>query len=473
MRSAIRWLVVLPLATVGASSPASDLGISDSGHYITYRGEDLLLVGDSGTQCVMQNANIDYRGWIDDCADRGIRAVHLWSFVPPRQKADGSVIEDRYGYVYPGLTPWARHEGGPPANDGFPQWDLTRFDEGEAPANYWPRLRDLCGYARDRGIIVGITVFFGWPKWNTPERPDWAYHPLNVINGGHLTDEGDIVTAPQTIHSPGTEVWREDWSDGWPDAKKTQWVWERLSEKLIRETEPFGNVFFCFMDEHSYPEGNCGDHFMEFYRSRGAVWVDWEDRRAGVDWVCSPTLPGEDENSAAVEAFGREPVRPYVLLEGPPYMGDGLRRAMWTFLIGGGHYLFHGDERQETVRTGIMGYDPEVDGGDKAMDKRDWLGHASRLLNRRLLSVDAMAPHNELIGEGSYCLASPGREYVIYSLPGATIDDLRLPPGPHRARFYDPRTGRYGDAFPLQGGQPLSIPKPSEADWVLHIRSED
>ncbi|MBD3176075.1 MAG: hypothetical protein GF320_12920 [Armatimonadia bacterium] len=67
--------------------------------------------------------------------------------------------------------------------------------------------------------MVGVTVFFGWPKWNTPERPDWSYHPLNVINGGHLTDDGDIVTAPQTIHSPGTEVWAEDWSDDWPDER--------------------------------------------------------------------------------------------------------------------------------------------------------------------------------------------------------------------------------------------------------------
>jgi len=148
------------------SANASDIKASASGHLVTYRGETLLLVGESGTQCVMQNANIDYRAWIDDCAERGIRAVHIWAFVPPRQKADGTAIEERYGYLYPGMTPWARKADGPAATDGLPQWDLTTFDEGEDTSHYWPRLRDLCGYAAQKRMLVGITVFFGWPKWN-------------------------------------------------------------------------------------------------------------------------------------------------------------------------------------------------------------------------------------------------------------------------------------------------------------------
>ena len=86
---------------------------SPDGHYVTYRGETLLLIGESGTQCVLQNLNIDYRGWLDDCRREGINAVHLWALMAPRQTADGSVTEARYGYVYPGATPWARRGGGP------------------------------------------------------------------------------------------------------------------------------------------------------------------------------------------------------------------------------------------------------------------------------------------------------------------------------------------------------------------------
>ncbi len=271
--SLLPYLLVSCVAT-GLAMPAGTTQptTSSSGHYVQYGDETLLLIGDSGTQCVLQNLNIDYRAWIDDCHRSGIRVAHIWALVAPRQKADGSVIEARYGYVYPGATPWARQDGAPRALDGLAQWDLTRFDEGDDPnAHYWPRLRDLCRYAKRRGIIVGITVFFGWPKHNTTERPDWSYHPFKAINGGHLVEEKRMTSVCQEIHSPGVEVVDEEWSGGWPAAKKTQWVWERFSRKLIDDTKRYGNVFFAFMDEHSYTEGNCGDHFLEFFTRRGAT----------------------------------------------------------------------------------------------------------------------------------------------------------------------------------------------------------
>jgi hypothetical protein len=450
--------------------------VSPGGHYVVYKGQVRLLVGDSGTQCVTQNLNLDYRRWLSDCHQRGLNAVHVWSLVAPRQRQDGSVIEDRYGYVYPGVTPWPRREGGPPANDQLPQWDLTRFDEGTDPTkHYWPRLRDLCTCAKAKGMVVGITVFFGWPKHNAPDRPDWSYHPFNVLNGGFLTDEKRITTACQTIHSPGIEVLDQPWSDNWPPAKKTQWVWEGFADKLIRDLRPYGNVFFVFMDEHSYPEGNCGDHFLRFFRRRGALWMDWEQRRRDADLVMSGTFERDDKNADAVQGFAGTPPRPYFHLEGGPYTGDGARTAMWTFLIGGGHYFFHDDADQETARTGIMGYDPNVVGGDKGMQRRDWLGHASRFCNRPSLALDRMAPHNEIVRDGhAYCLAEPGARYLVYSMKGGRFTlDLSAAQGKQLScRFYDPRTGRYGSAFRRTGAPSVELLKPDERDWALDMRVE-
>ncbi len=454
---------------------ASGIGVSPSGHYVTYNGETLLLVGDSGTHVVMQNANVDYRAWIDDCAARGIRAVHVWSFVPVRQKQDGSVVEKRYGYVCPGITPWVRRTSGPNATDQLEQWDLRVFDEGPDgdATHYWPRLRDLCAYAKEKRMVVGVTVFFGWAKWNTSQRPDWSYHPLNAVNGGPVTDDGHNITRAQRIASPGTEVWSEPWSDDWPAAKQTQWVWERLCKKLIDDLGPFGNVFFVFMDEHSYDEGNGGDHFLGFFKRRGQVWVDWGKRRSDVTFVYSDTLHGTDKNGVAVAGFGAKPARPYLCLEGPPYKGEAVRTSMWTFSLGGGHFIFHSDERQETVTTGIMGYDPKVPGGDKGMYKRDWIGHASRFFNEHVKNLDALAPHNALSGPGTCCLADPGREYVVYSRIKAAKTftlDLRSAAGhTFDYRFYDPRRGEFRPTFQRKGGSTESFTKPDVKDWVLHV----
>ena len=94
-----------------------DIGISRSAHYVSYKGDTILLIGESGTQCVAQNSNLNHREWIDDCSRRGIHAIHLWSFVPVRQKQDGSQIEDRWGYVIPDVMPWVRKTSGPLAYD--------------------------------------------------------------------------------------------------------------------------------------------------------------------------------------------------------------------------------------------------------------------------------------------------------------------------------------------------------------------
>lgn len=469
-----------PQTAPSAGSPplrAGDIGVSPSGHFVTFKGKTLMLIADSGTHCVVQNTNIDYRQWIDDCAARGIRGVHLWSFKSPKQKQDGSLVEDRYGYVYPGISPWPRKTTGPNAMDQLKQWDLQAFDEGPDgdPTHYWPRLRDLCRYAKGKDMLVGITVFFGWPKHNTSERPDWSYHPLNVLNGGPVTDSARMVTQVQMIESPGTEVWMETWSDAWSARRKTQWIWERFCKKLIDDLAPIGNVFFVFMDEHSYSEGNGGDHFLRFFASRGQLWTDWDKRRSAVAFVCSNTDGRTNKNANALRGFRGTPARPYFLLEGDPYKGEGVRTSLWTFSLGGGHYTFHTDEEQETVRTGIMGYDPRVPDGDKGMEKRDWLGHASRFFNQHVADLDPMAPHNELCSDGVYCLADPGREYVAYAPIGSPAGfELKLEAAAGKTldcRFYDPRAGRFEAAFTRQGGRTESFvkPKPESGDWVLHV----
>jgi hypothetical protein len=63
------------------ASPKSEIGISQSGHYFTWRGKTRLILGDSGTQIVPMNLDIDYEKWIVQCAAEGHTAVHVWAFI--------------------------------------------------------------------------------------------------------------------------------------------------------------------------------------------------------------------------------------------------------------------------------------------------------------------------------------------------------------------------------------------------------
>lgn len=441
------------------------------GRLIRHNERLLVLVGDSGTHCVLQNLAIDYHAWIDDCTRAGLNAVHVWSFVAPRQTRDGMVIEDRYGYVYPGVTPWARRTGGPAARDGWPKWDLLKFDEGDDPdKHYWPRLRDLCHYAKQKKMLVGITVFFGWPK----HQSDWAYHPLNAANGGHLTDRRPIIEAAQRIATPGEEVLGQSWSETWTDARKTQWLWEQFAAKLLKETQPLGNTFYVFMDERSYSEGNCGDHFAEFFGRRNAFWIDGQLRRDRVDAVVGGHGAGRDINRSARRSFDRRPHRPFFEFELPPYRGAAVRHNLYACLLGGGHYFFHHDQDQETPTTGIMSYDPHVKNSDReaVRERLRWLGIACRVMNERVHDRRGLRPSNEVIHKGNgYCLAAPGSEYVVYVKSGGNaallLEDAA---GTYEVTLVSPRNGELGSAKVTCRENEMRLVLPDDADWLALIQ---
>ncbi len=431
---------------------------------------ELVLVGDSGTQCVMQNLNIDYRSWIDDLAKAGANAIHIWSFMAPRQTRDARVIEQRYGYVYPGITPWLRRSDGPTARDGLPQWNLRHFDEGDDPnKHYWPRLRDICRYAKKKKLLVGITVFFGWPK----HQSDWAWHPFNVANGGHLTDRGRIIEAVQRIATPGREILDQPWSESWSGPRKTQWLWEQFAAKLLKETQPTGNTFYVFMDERSYSEGNCGDHFAGFFRRRGAFWIDGQLRRDSVDAVVGGHGPGRDINRSARKLFAGKPYRPFFEFELPPYRGAAVRHNLYACLFAGGHYFFHNDADQETPATGIMSYDPHVKNSRRESVRRrlHWLGVACRVMNERVGRLSDMTPRNEVIREGTgYCLAAPNSRYVVYVKSGAKLT-LQLD---HAANTFNvtainARSGETDRPKITAKEHTLHLVLPDQEDWVLVV----
>jgi len=72
-----------------------------------------------------------------------------------------------------------------------------------------------------------------------------------------------------------------------------------------------------------------------------------------------------------------------------------------------------------------------------------------------------MAPSDGLVS-GGYCLASPGKEYVIFQAAARPFS-LRLDgaTGPVRARWFRPFTGEYREADPPTGGAPQWTPPPT------------
>ena len=142
----------------------SGLGIlrdgPQAGHYLQWRGQPILPLGDSVTQGWMEGGtNFDQRGYLDALAKRGINVVLLWSYFATSAQAQRE--DRRVGYDAPELWPW---KGSPDQRD----FDLTTFNQA-----YFDRLREFVNYAGSKNILVVITVQDGWPKTR------FAHHPLN------------------------------------------------------------------------------------------------------------------------------------------------------------------------------------------------------------------------------------------------------------------------------------------------------
>ncbi|HLA38840.1 MAG TPA: putative collagen-binding domain-containing protein, partial [Candidatus Glassbacteria bacterium] len=85
-----------------------------------------------------------------------------------------------------------------------------------------------------------------------------------------------------------------------------------------------------------------------------------------------------------------------------------------------------------------------------------------------------MAPHNELAAGGAeaYCLAEPGRQYLVYTPDGGSVNiNLGGLAASLTARWFDPRDGTYAPAGTVQGGGVQSFTAPDGRDWVLSIKA--
>jgi hypothetical protein len=93
------------------------------------------------------------------------------------------------------------------------------------------------------------------------------------------------------------------------------------------------------------------------------------------------------------------------------------------------------------------------------------LGHTLRCADR--VDLAAMTPRADLASTG-YCLAAPGKEYLVY-LPegGAVTVDLSAASNDLAVEWLDPTAGKTFTASAVPGGARREITAPFDGDAVL------
>jgi len=187
-------------------------------HYFEYRGKEILLITSAEHYGAVISKKFDYIKYFDKLAKYGLNYTRIYpgafvecpgKWMPEDNMAPGADL----------IVPWARSNT-PGYRGGGNKFDLSRW-EGE----YFARLRDFIEQAEKRGVIVELCFF-------NCEYGDFVeYSPLHVdanIQGVGGTDPNEFQTTDNALLF----------------AEQLRYV-----EKLIVETNGYGNVIYEFIDE--------------------------------------------------------------------------------------------------------------------------------------------------------------------------------------------------------------------------------
>ena len=143
---------------------------------------------------------------------------------------------------------------------------------------------------------------------------------------------------------------------------------------------------------------------------------------------------------------------------------DTLRRTAWDISMAGGYQT-----AGETARRGTNIW-PDMGGGwmngrgDDTMTMFLGYGHMVDFFT----SFDwwKANPHDELVNNGNYCLANPGKTYAIYLPRGGNVT-IQLQPGQYRAYWFSAMTGEKIKLPTVAGPSWTSPNAPDRNDWAL------
>jgi hypothetical protein len=331
------------------------------------------------------------------------------------------------------LDPWVAGRAEDITN---PKFDFTRFN-----VPYWQKFERMLRFAREKD--VAISVIFGWN--------DDSVHPI----AGSEDERRYIRYAVARFGAYSNVTWDlGDDLDGFRDD-----VWTHVTGTFVHDLDSYHHL------ATSHPIDNR-------HQDRSSAWFGMtsfqEWKRPLHEWILKQRRQQADTGRIIPqvnEEYGYEDHYPrWAPYKAPAASADANRRAAWEITMAGGYQT-----TGETAKRGT-GVDPDTGGGwvngrgDDTMTMLKGFAHMIHFFTRS--EWWKTEPHDELVNNGSFCLAEPGSLYVVY-LPHGGIVTARLEPGRYDVKWFNPRNGEYSGAPDAEGPSWTSAEAPDEEDWVI------
>ena len=389
----------------------------------------------------------DFSAYLAWLRERGHNFTRGWTWEPTKwDNTRMKNVEWRNGAHTVGPHPW-RRPGPGLANDGRPRFDLEQLNP-----DYLARLRTRLTQARAAGIYVSVMLFEGYGvQFQADAWPNHPFNPANNVNGVDGDADGD---------GKGLEVHQLA-------VPRVTALQETYLRWLVTGLNAFDNLLYEVANETHPGSTEFQYHVIRFVKQIEAglpqqhpVGMTYQNRRgrnetlfAGpADWVSPNSDGGWRDDPPDLQG------RKVILSDTDHLWGVGGDAGwVWKTVTRGANPIF-----MDTYDGRVLGkVRPQDEGPRRAMG-------AAIALTRRMNLARAV-PHGALASTG-YCLAEPGRAYLVFLPAGGECSvDLPAGPGPFAVEWQPAEGGAPEPAAPVAGGARRTLRSPLTGPAVLFL----
>ncbi|WP_372948242.1 DUF4038 domain-containing protein [Mariniphaga sp.] len=413
----------------------------NAGHYFEYdNGEPFLWIGDTWWNWTNRRIYFEtFQKMVDNRAEKGFNVGQL--FVPGNGWGrESSLLDESYSVL---------------------------------DADHARKVEQMIAYANSKGITVWI---HGW--WSRPELNEkigaekmkrwWRYliHRFGAYNVVW------VLAGEYNMHNnAGFDI---DF-------------WKELGE-LVKEEDPYQRIVSLHNTPPFWDGGADAPQWSTGEVLNNEPWLDYNQMQSGHGKYANEMIP-----VVVAAEYQRQPAKPivvtepwYEFVEGNP-TGKDVRLAAWGAVLsgaaghtyGGGHVWLA--SVPEAPSRGGGSWPIEVGAEIESFDYEGAVSmqHLAKFFKK--VKWWDMKPLPELVSDSPqpFCLANPGKEYVVYLRYGGMMHlDMGQTAEGKKFNFYwyNPATGESTPQRQIKGGRKVQFTAPGMypgtldySDWVLHI----
>lgn len=396
----------------------------------------------------------DYTRYLDFLGKYHHNFIRLWSWEQARWApwSDGKGNNPNDWFIEP--VAYARTGPGQ-ALDGQLKFDLTRFD-----TNYFNRLRERVQQAGDRGIYVSIMLFQGWSSakgWlGGKPWPGHPYHPSNNVQQFNGNQQGD--SGPD-LGDPGVREYQAAYM------RKVADTLNDLDNVLYEVTNEGGQKewdWWVVRTMHEYERTKPKQHPVGL-TGHGSESND-EMLSSEADWFSPGSNDWPDLKTDPRSVDGKK----VSLVDMDHVFGVGGDRAwVWKSFMRGHNVLFmdpYDDPQWDKVLADQGLSTAGIETARRAM------GHTLNYAEK--MGLSSMRPLENL-SSTKFCLANPGKEYLVYQPESGVEFSVALPAGKYAFEWFDAAAGKTAAPGQVQAsGEKTRFKPPFASEAALYLRAQ-